>query len=108
MQIESMHGWSSRNLDGPVTVKVHTFRLNSGIMVPEVDDWFSAPFGIQSIDLTSRLGRKMKVYFQLAVSSDHMEPATTEWLIFRKHGVLIHSIGDSEDDADDVKSVVGK
>ncbi|KAF7985030.1 hypothetical protein HWV62_8853 [Athelia sp. TMB] len=108
LKMQNLRGWSSKKAHELVTVPTHTFRIDCGIMIPQMDEFFTAPFSIQCVDMTSRMGTRMRVFYQLAVGSPRISPSTTELLVFEKHGVQIKSMDSWEDGADDIDSIVGQ
>lgn len=105
-----MQGWSSKNPENFVAIPVHVYNLDGGVTVPQLDEWFTAPFRILSIDLTSHVGTRMKVFYQLATGKlARIGPATTEVVVFPRQNVVIKSFnGDRQDDMNDVRSVVSQ
>lgn len=102
-----MRVWSSRKIDNFVEIPVHMYNLDCGVTVPQLDEWFTPPFSIRSVDMSSYANTRMKVYYQLASGNmARVGPVTTELVVFPRYGLLLKPFTGSQYDMDDVKSVV--
>lgn len=101
-----MQGWSSKDTDSFVAIPVHVYNIDGGITVPQLDQWFTAPYRILSEDLISYSGTRMRVFYQLATGMSRISLSTTELVVFPRHGVVIETFNDPQRDLIDVRSVV--